>query len=94
MPNDRVLKEEYIINSIGQADYKTIQSEKRKTAKLKFANNLAMFFLIAYLVLLMVYTLLPLFDYCSVPSTLSVFEKIGTTLIALIFGFYFGSRWE
>ena len=91
MFKDTIVEDEIIYSIEG---YKTKKSEERKGIKLRHANKIALIFVIGYFTLLFFYILLPILGFCKVPSTITILEKIGTTLLAGIFGFYFGTLKE
>jgi len=91
-----IISERKVISSfedktIRLKEIRTKASENRKTQKLLFTNRLAGGFLIFYCVFLLLYILLPFLNFCSFPETLNVIEKIGTLLVAVMFGYYFYS---
>lgn len=87
----RTIREKEIIDSFTNR-YRTVQSERRKSEKQRFVNRLAAFILGAYLLLLAVYFIVSVYSGCVIPPTVNVIEKIGTTIVAAVVGFYFGKK--
>lgn len=86
----KVIVEADVIDSL--EGYKTKKAEERKLHKLLFTNKLAGWFIVGYAVLLLIVIFLPLLNNCELPYALTLVEKVGTTFVALILGFYFGSK--
>ena len=68
------------------------ESPAYKHAKLAHANKIAKYFIVAYFVVIGLYIILPLFGVKQIPEAVSVIEKLSTTFIAMILGFYFSQN--